>query len=53
VGVAFLRHLLSRFKGDESLALAAYFQGPKAVPRAILAETRAYVADVLALKARV
>jgi hypothetical protein len=53
VGVLFLRHLLSRYDGDESLALAAYFQGPKAVPARILAETRAYVADVLALKVRV
>jgi soluble lytic murein transglycosylase-like protein len=53
VGVAFLHHLLSRYGGDESLALAAYFQGPKKVPDAILAETHAYVADVLALKTRV
>lgn len=53
VGVAFLAHLLRRYTGDESLALAAYFQGPKAVPDRILAETEAYVADVLALKTRV
>jgi soluble lytic murein transglycosylase-like protein len=53
VGVAFLSHLLRRFGGDESLALAAYFQGPKTVPDRILAETEAYVADVLALKTRV
>jgi peptidoglycan hydrolase-like protein with peptidoglycan-binding domain len=53
VGVAFLRHLLGRYGGDERLALAAYFQGPKAVPQKILAETQAYVADVLALKTRV
>ena len=54
VGVVFLRHLLRRFGGDERLALAGYFQGPEAVQRgAVLASTRAYVADVLALKTRV
>jgi LysM repeat protein len=54
VGVAFLRHLLGRFGEDERLALAAYFQGPETVKTgAVLAETRAYVDDVLALKSRV
>ena len=54
VGVVFLRHLLRRFGGDEQLALAGYFQGPEGVQRgAVLASTRAYVADVLALKSRV
>jgi peptidoglycan hydrolase-like protein with peptidoglycan-binding domain len=54
IGVAFLRHLLRRFGGDERLALAGYFQGPETVQRgAVLASTRAYVADVLALKSRV
>jgi N-acetylmuramoyl-L-alanine amidase len=53
VGVAFLRHLLGRFGGDERLALAGYYQGPKAVPERILPETEAYVSDVLALKNRV
>jgi LysM repeat protein len=54
VGVVFLRHLLRRFGGDERLALAAYFQGPESVKTgAVLATTRAYVEDVLALKSRV
>jgi soluble lytic murein transglycosylase-like protein len=54
VGTVFLRHLLRRFAGDERLALAAYFQGPETVKTgAVLAETRAYVEDVLALKSRV
>jgi soluble lytic murein transglycosylase-like protein len=54
VGVVFLRHLLRRFGGDERLALAAYFQGPETVKTgAVLASTRAYVEDVLALKSRV
>jgi peptidoglycan hydrolase-like protein with peptidoglycan-binding domain len=53
VGVVFLRHLLRRFGGDERLAVAAYYQGPEAVPARILTETQAYVADVLALKTRV
>ena len=54
VGVVFLRHLLRRFGGDERLALAGYFQGPETVKAGnVLASTRAYVADVLALKARV
>jgi soluble lytic murein transglycosylase-like protein len=54
VGVVFLRHLLRRFGGDERLALAGYFEGPEAVKNGeMLAMTRAYVADVLALKSRV
>jgi soluble lytic murein transglycosylase-like protein len=54
VGVVFLRHLLRRFGGDERLALAGYFEGPEAVKNGdMLASTRAYVADVLALKSRV
>jgi peptidoglycan hydrolase-like protein with peptidoglycan-binding domain len=53
VGVAFLRHLLRRFGGDERRALAAYYQGPKSVQTlGILPVSRAYIADVLALKAR-
>jgi LysM repeat protein len=53
VGVAYLRHLLREFGGDERLALAAYFQGPAGVrTRGVLPESRAFVADVLALKSR-
>jgi Transglycosylase SLT domain/Putative peptidoglycan binding domain/LysM domain len=53
VGVAFLRHLLRTFGGDEHRALAAYYQGPKSVQTlGILPVSRAYIADVLALKSR-
>ena len=53
VGVAFLRHLLRRFAGNEQRALAAYYQGPKSVQTlGILPVSRAYIADVLALRAR-
>jgi LysM repeat protein len=53
VGIAYLRHLLREFGGNERLALAAYFQGPAGVrARGLLPESRAFVADVLALKAR-
>jgi soluble lytic murein transglycosylase-like protein len=54
VGVAYLRHLLREFRGDERLALAGYYQGPAAVrARGLLPESEAFVADVLALKSRV
>ena len=53
VGVAYLRHLLREFRGNERLALAAYYQGPAAVrARGLLPESREFVADVLALKSR-
>lgn len=53
VGVAYLRHLLREFGGNERLALAAYYQGPAAVrARGLFVESRAFVADVLALKTR-
>ena len=52
IGVAFLDHLLELF-GDERRALAAYYQGARAVrERGILPETRVYVANVLALRRR-
>ena len=53
VGVAYLGHLLRQFGGNERLALAAYYQGPASVrKRGLLRESKAFVADVLALKAR-
>jgi peptidoglycan hydrolase-like protein with peptidoglycan-binding domain len=53
VGVAYLGHLLREFHGDERLALGAYYQGPASIrQRGLLRESRAFVADVLALKAR-
>jgi soluble lytic murein transglycosylase-like protein len=53
VGTAFLAHLLRQFRGDERLALAAYYRGPAAVRRyGVGPETSRYVANVLALKRR-
>ena len=53
IGVAYLHHLLRVFAGDERLALAAYYQGPASVRRrGLLQETKAFVADVQALKQR-
>ena len=53
VGIAYLHHLLREFRGNERLALAGYYQGPWAVrKRGLLPESKAFVADVLALKAR-
>ena len=53
VGVVFLRELLREFRGKESLALAAWYQGPGSVRRyGASPETRAFVADVLALRRR-
>ena len=54
VGVVFLRHLLREFAGDERLALAAYYQGAKAVRQhGLFAETRTYVEAIRSLKGRV
>lgn len=53
IGVAYLHHLLNVFGGDQRLALAAYYQGPGGVRRSgMLRVTKRYVADVLALEAR-
>ena len=53
IGVAYLQHLLNVFGGDQRLALAAYYQGPAGVRRfGMLRVTERYVADVLALEAR-
>ena len=54
VGVVFLRHLLREFKGDERLALAAYYQGAKAVRQhGLFNETVTYVEAIRSLKGRV
>jgi len=54
VGVAYLRHLLREFGGDVRLAVGAYYRGPAAVRKHGLgAETRHFVANVLALRGRV
>jgi hypothetical protein len=54
VGVAYLRHLLHQFHGDERLAVAAYYQGARAVrKRGLLPATRVYVASVLSLRHRI
>lgn len=53
VGVLYLRHLLRAFGGDERLALAAWYQGEQAVRQdGVYAQTKPFVADVLALRAR-
>ena len=54
VGAVFFRHLLREFRGSEQLALAAYYQGPKAVREdGVYPLTERYVANVLALRTRV
>jgi LysM repeat protein len=53
IGVAYLHHLLHVYGGDESRALAAYYQGARALDVAgFLPGTKLYVDDILALKAR-
>ena len=53
VGLAYLNHLLNAFNGNEHLALAAWYQGERAV-RAVgpYKVSKVFVADVLALKQR-
>ena len=53
VGVALLHHLLQAFHGDEKLALAAWYQGERAVKeQGVLKVSRPFVDDVLALRQR-
>ena len=53
LGVAYLNHLLHAFNGDERLALAAWYQGERAVrAHGIYNQSRTFVADVLALRER-
>jgi LysM repeat protein len=52
-GSLYLAHLLRETNGDPSLAAAGYYQGLSSVRRiGMLPETRRYVANVLALRAR-
>ena len=53
VGMTLLDHLLDRFNGDQRLALAAWYQGEKAVrEHGVYPETKAFVPNVLALTGR-
>jgi LysM repeat protein len=53
IGVVLLHHLLSVFGGDQRLALAAWYQGERAVRKhGMYRITRPFVADVLALRSR-
>jgi LysM repeat protein len=53
IGVALLKHLITVFNGDERLALAAWYQGERAVRKVGLYKvTTPFVDDVLALKQR-
>ena len=48
-----MKYFYGEFNGDERLSLAAWYQGPASVRRrGLLRESKAFVADVLALKAR-
>jgi hypothetical protein len=54
LGVAYLHHLLHRFRFDVRLAVGAYYQGPASVQRrGLMRRTRHFVANVLALRGRV
>jgi peptidoglycan hydrolase-like protein with peptidoglycan-binding domain len=53
IGTAYLHHLLKAFHGNEHYALAAWYQGERAVRKhGLYPETQTFVADVIALKAR-
>jgi peptidoglycan hydrolase-like protein with peptidoglycan-binding domain len=53
VGILYLRHLLREFDGRRRMAVAAYYQGPRAVRRhGLYPETRVYVRTVFALRHR-
>jgi peptidoglycan hydrolase-like protein with peptidoglycan-binding domain len=53
VGMTLLNHLLRRFDGDQRLALAAWYQGERAVREVgLYDETKVFVANVLALTGR-
>jgi hypothetical protein len=51
--MALLAHLLRRFDGDQRLAIAAWYQGERAVrERGLFTDTEQFVANVLALSGR-
>jgi LysM repeat protein len=53
VGVLYLRHLLDAFHGNESLALAGWYQGERAVKEhGVYNVSKPFVANVLALRTR-
>jgi soluble lytic murein transglycosylase-like protein len=53
IGMALLAHLLKRFNGDQRLAIAAWYQGERAVrERGLFDDTKTFVANVLALSGR-
>lgn len=52
-GVLYLRQLLQETGGDQSAAVASYYQGPASVRQnGLLPDTEQYVANVMALKGR-
>jgi soluble lytic murein transglycosylase-like protein len=52
-GVMYLRHLLDESGGDESAAIAGYYQGLSSVQnRGMFDDTKRYVANVQALRSR-
>ena len=54
VGVALIHQLLGEFRGDERLAVGAWYQGARAVrEHGLYPETTVFVDNVLALRARV
>ena len=54
MGVRLLAHLLREWDGDLRLALAAWYQGSKAVrERGVYGESEAFVSNVHALRGRV
>jgi hypothetical protein len=53
VGILYLKHLLTVFHGDESLALAGWYEGERAVREfGVYNVTKPFVANVLALRSR-
>jgi hypothetical protein len=53
VGVLYLKHLLTVFSGDQSLALAGWYQGERAVRQyGVYNVSKPFVANVLALQTR-